>query len=91
MIADNLEPLAVYDADELSESLGISTGSIDTARKDGLLRSAKIGRSYRFLGQWVIDWFEAIGEPKPIPANASTDASGTIHETSSDNTLETQG
>lgn len=63
MIEKLIDRDTVYDSEALQTSLGVSSGSLSSARVDGTLRFAKIGIRVLFLGSWVIDWLERVAIP----------------------------
>jgi Helix-turn-helix domain len=51
-----INPLAVYTADQLSAMLDVSDTTLAEARRTGALRSTKKGRRVLYLGEWVLGW-----------------------------------
>jgi excisionase family DNA binding protein len=56
-----IQPNAVYTLAEVSQILKISDATLRRWVKNGTLRSARIGRSYRILGSHIL---EALGKPQ---------------------------
>ncbi len=54
-----IEPLRLYRGDELSLMLDVSRDTLTQARRSGLLRSTRKGRSVLYLGSWVLAWLES--------------------------------
>jgi hypothetical protein len=50
---DTINPDTWFDADALSETLGLRFGAIDRARKSGALRCTRRGGRILFRGRWV--------------------------------------
>lgn len=59
-----LEPARVYADGDLVEAFGVTHAALAQARRNGKLRSVRIGRRTLMLGEWVSDWLR--GEPKPL-------------------------
>lgn len=52
-------PNALYDAQTLRLTLGVSVAAINRARRDGTLRHCRQGTRILYLGRWVLDWLDA--------------------------------
>lgn len=65
-----IRPHAVYTIREVSQILKVSDATMRRWVKDGKIRTARVGRAYRFLGSQVLDALTA-----PTIEQASSDAS----------------
>jgi hypothetical protein len=56
-------PTAIYDAVAARDQLGIQTGVLARARREGRLRFTRQGPRFVYLGQWLLDWLEREAAP----------------------------
>jgi hypothetical protein len=58
-----IKPDAIYDGPALRMLLGITSATLTRARRNGALRSRRIGKQTVYLGRWVLDWIASPMEP----------------------------
>jgi hypothetical protein len=51
-----IHPNGVYRTDDLCALLDVSPQTVAEARGSGALAAARKGRSWVYLGEWVLDW-----------------------------------
>jgi hypothetical protein len=52
---------AIYSEEQLRIYQGLDGPALGRARRSGALRALRIGRSWWFMGSWILDWFERSG------------------------------
>lgn len=71
-MADNdleIRPHRVYTLSEVRQIFQVSDATLRRWLKDGKLRSARVGRAYRFLGSQLLEAFEAPAASEPARAD----------------------
>jgi hypothetical protein len=66
-----IHPNGVYRTDDLCALLDVSPATLAEARRTHALKAARKGRSWVFLGAWVLDWLH---QPAEAPAGGHHDA-----------------
>jgi hypothetical protein len=62
----SIDPAGIYDDIILCNLLGVSTQTLNRARRSGELRSTRKGQRILYVGQWVLDWLCADGEGREV-------------------------
>lgn len=64
-----IRPHRVYTLAEVRQIFKVSDATLRRWLKDGKLRSARVGRAYRFLGSQLLEAFDTASESKAFPAD----------------------
>jgi hypothetical protein len=63
-----IDPQALYDDDSLVRGLHIAQGVVDEARREGCLKSIRVGKRTLLRGQAILEWLSGLEAP-PGPAS----------------------
>lgn len=70
----NIDPSTLYFETDFRISGDLTANALSKARKEGKLRHCRPGSEFAYMGQWLLDWPEAIsqgGQPRPDGGESS--------------------
>lgn len=59
-----LDTGTVYSDGDIATILGVTHATLSRARRNGVLRAARLGKRWYYLGEWILEWISAAGVPQ---------------------------